>query len=292
MTANLIDLTWLSVVKDRAGIKGPGQDAEIQAAITGFSKWVLSWAEVPTLNSVATLTEIYDGNGNDRLYLRGRPVLSVSSVTANGTFAYPVVNPGDLSSSGVFIEDGKRSIAIRMGTFAATTFSALGRSFYLGGLNFPIGTGNIQVAYSCGYPPVTIFDEVNTITNQTITLQVQPWVADAGVVSYPSLSPLVKVANSPASGQYAVTVNGLYVFNVADNGLQVAVSYQVNQAPFDLETAVRNIVAINAIRKSTLDLSTRGTTSAGTNATTGYRNWAWPPEYQKVLDNYQRKSLT
>jgi hypothetical protein len=289
---NVVDLTWLSVVKTRAEVKSSvvTEDSEIQAAITAFSSWLLYYTGQRTLNTQASFTETYSGNGNNRLFLRQRPVTNVAAVVVNGV-AFP--QSGAFGQWGYYIEDSQASIAVRGGLGNFSTFPYPNN--YGGSINklpaFQKGTGNIQVTYTAGFPPVNVTNDIETVNANTVTLGFGPWVGDIGVTYYPSLTPLVKVASAPAVGQYAVS-NGLYVFNNGDNTNVVALTYSVNQAPPDLEYAVRCVVAINYKRKGWQDLQSRGTTSGGTSATTRYANWMWPPEYQAIFDHYRRLSAS
>lgn len=289
---NTIDLTWLQAVKTRAEVRSSseGEDSEIQSAITAFSAWLLYFTGQKSLNTAAVYTETYNGNGNQRIFLRQRPVTNVSAVVVNGV-AFP--QSGAFGQWGYYIEDSQASIAVRGGLGNFSTFpypNNYGNTFNKIPA-FQRGTGNIQVTYTAGLPPSLIVNDVETVTNNTATLAFGPWVADSSVVYYPSFTPLVKVASAPTVGQYIVN-NGLYVFNSGDNTNVVALSYTINRAPYDLEYAVRCVVAINYKRKAWQDQRSRGTTSAGTSATTGYQNWEWPPEYQGIFEHYQRKSAS
>jgi hypothetical protein len=297
MTANAIDLTWLNAVKQRAGlgvsadaagtIVATPDDNDVQAAITAFSQWLLNSSSVATLNSIATLDEIYDGNGNNRMFLRNPPIKSLISVTG-ANFVAPLST--DVNTLGVFIESGKSSIAIRHGAGVCHYSARGGFRTDSRGPVFPRGTGNLRVQYTGGFDPQLEQNEIATIATSTIKLQTGPWQKDAGVFFFPSLAPLVLVGDSPATGQYAVS-NGLYVFNAGDNTKQVAVSYYRFAAPADLEYSVRCVVAINYKRKGWQDLATQGTSAGGTNATTTYRSWAYPPEHKKVFDFYTRTAI-
>jgi hypothetical protein len=296
------DLTTLNAVKQRAmlGVQPDGtivpsaDDNEVSAAITGFSNFIRIWSGQGSLNSLVYLNENYDGNGNQRMFLRTYPIFSLNSVSiVNGGALVPI----QLSINGtwgVFIDTSKKSIALRGAYGNFTTFPYPIYSPYYGGSTygpyFPKGIGNINVQYVAGVTPTEVVNEIDTVTAQTITLQ-NPfyWNSDGGVLYYPNLVALVNVASAPLPGEYAVS-NGLYVFNAADNGQNVAVSYYVNEPPPDLEYAVRCIVAINYKRKGWQDQSSRTVGAAQTTSTTRYQNWEWPPEYQAVLENYQRKA--
>lgn len=80
-------------------------------------------------------------------------------------------------------------------------------------------------------------------------------------------------------------------FFLGESNVEVAYNGGPAVVPFDLEYAVRCVVAINHKRKAWQDQSSRGVNTAGASSTTGYRGWAWPPEYQKVFEDYQRKAI-
>ena len=292
---NAIDLTWLQAVKNRAEVQNDSDDGDIQAAITAFSQWMLTFSGVSTLNSLASLDEIYDGNGNTSLMLRSTPARSIVSVTMNGANV-PISTAWNIW--GVYIGSPPVSLGIRPGGAGGGILSPTfpfpypTRARFHKWPCFMHGKGNIEAVYQAGYEPLSISNEVQTVTDQTITLDRGPWAGDLGVTYYPSLAPLESVANSPIAGQYAVS-NGLYVFALADEGSAVAVSYTVNAAPADLEYAIRCIVAINYKRKAWQDQKSRVVSAQGGGAaTTSYRDWEMPPEYWRILLSYQRKSFS
>jgi len=283
MEPSPIDLTTLDDVKSYGEIASNKDDDLIQAAITAFSQFVLNKTGRETLSGVQTFTEVYDGNGSGKMMLRNSPIISISSLLIDGA---PVQASSGYGSAGYYIEQTKRSIAIRNGS--AGSFSS---TYYPGTFGLPFyfrkGAGNIQIIYLAGFAS-TATNEQDTITAQTITLQEQGWAQDLGVVFYPSLIPLAPVASNPAAGQYSV-LNGLYAFNTADNGKVVAVSYlYAGGAPPDLEFAARQAVAINYKRKSYRDHASKSMSAGGGTGTTSYRDWKYPPEVAEVIQNYRR----
>lgn len=288
MGPNAIDLTSLAAVKNRAEVQSNAADAEIQGAITAFSQWLLDFTGQASLNSVAAHDDVYDGNGNARLMLNNYPVLNVSSVTMNAA-GIPASTAANVW--GYYIEQSKKSLGLRGGVGSYSTFPyPTPLTYRERGPVFLRGQGNIEVVYSAGYLPVLVQNDVENVTAGTIALADAPWVADAGVTYYPSLNVFAKVSSGPRVGEYAVS-NGLYVFSAADEGQLVAASYQVNQAPFDLEYAVRCICALNYKRKGWQDQKSRAVSTQGGSATTAYRDWSWPPEHDKVFEYYQRKAI-
>jgi hypothetical protein len=301
MAPNAIDLTTLVAVKQRAtvGVQPNGtifptqDDNEIQAAITAFSAWLLDYTGQGSLNSTAVYTDVYDGNGNTKLFLRSYPIVNLTSVTIDGV-SVPITTGQAFNSWGAFIDQSAKSIGVRGGIGANasypyqiyTQYGGIGRC----GPTFNIGRANIVVEYTAGFTPLTIENELDTVNANTITLQSAPWVADGGLKYYPSFTPLTVVNASPTVGEYAVS-DGLYVFNTGDNTNVVAVNYEVNAAPQDLEYAVRCVVAINYKRKGWQDQEMRSVAAKDSTANTRYQSWTWPPEYDKIFQHYKRMAL-
>lgn len=288
LSPNPIDLTTIAWVKEYSGSSQPpnppstASDDITQFAITAFSRYVLNRSGYDTLNSVVTCSETYDGSGSDKQFTRNAPIRALRSVTINNLAQ--AISTG-FQNAGCFIGGGGKYVAIRNGSGSGFVFNFRGPS----GL-FTKGLQNVVISYDAGYPPLTAVNEIATITAQTIALENSPWTADGGIKYYPSLVPLVGVANSPGVGQYAVS-NGLYVFNSADNARQVAVTYNYNSAPEDLAYAATQAVAINLRRRQFIDLASKSLSAGGGSGTTSFRNWALPPEVERTLLLYTRTAV-
>jgi hypothetical protein len=215
-----VDLTTVEAVKSRAEVNSSTDDADIQAAITGFSTYFLGLSGMSTLNSIVTLDEIYDGNGNNKLFLRTYPIRKINFVKI-GPIS-PPMSPGT-GQWGLYISTSKKYIGMRGGLGINRTFPTYMNWMNFGvfggngrGPVFSLGTGNIQVNYDAGNP----------------------------------------------------------------------------DTPADLEWAVRCIVAINYKRKAWQDQAQRAVNAGSVSAaTTTFRSWNWPPEYQAILDLYTRTSF-
>ena len=135
VSPSAIDLTTLQAVKDWAEVKGAGDDAIIQAAITGFSKYVQVRTGRDALASIQGFVDVYDGNGSQRMLLRNYPITELTSVMVDGATADIAASYG---IAGVAIIEKAQGIGF--------VFGSSGR--------FGSGFGNIQVAYSAGYSEV------------------------------------------------------------------------------------------------------------------------------------------
>ena len=287
-TSSPIDLTTLQAVKDFVEVQTTKDDTIIASLITSFSQWALTYCSRETLSRILSFTETYDGNGSTRLYTRNSPIQSLVAVLVNGN-AMPI--SAGYGKAGAFIEQLGKSIGVRGGSGAGSFVT----TWYPGGggpaFAFWKGQGNIQIQYTAGHLPADVLNDVLTIALQTVQLSAGPWAADAGVVFYPSLVPLVQVPSSPTTGQYSV-LNGLYTFAVADNGKQVAVSYKIYQAPADLELCARRTVGVVYKRRQWLDQASKTLGAQGASGTTRYRDWKLTPEDEVTMTNYKRHALT
>lgn len=119
-----------------------------QQIIDGWTDAVywITGRTAPMLSAPTNFTETYNGSGSDVLYLINAPILSVSSLTVNGTaFPQSTVYGG----AGWFIQQDGKSIALRSGALNNFPFP-LSSGFdapYL----FARGRGNVVVSYQAGY---------------------------------------------------------------------------------------------------------------------------------------------
>lgn len=147
ITPSIIDLVDLPTCKNWLGIDLNNTDFDSQIAflITGFSQWVLNRSGVDSFNTVQHYVEIYDGNGAPRMFVLNTPIVSVNSIIMDGT---TLPQSSGLTTSGWFIEQSKKSIAIRTGG----TMTPQYRGFLP--YTFNPGIGNVQIDYTAGYTRV------------------------------------------------------------------------------------------------------------------------------------------
>jgi len=146
-----IDLTTVDLVKARAQVTSNSEDDEIQAAVTGFSKYVLRYTGQASLNSILSHDEFYDGNGNNKLYLRNYPILSLNTVKIYGTVIPISTQP---TAWGVYIGQSGKYIGLRgwLGNFTAFPYPM--PPMYVGSNRNPAflrGAANVEVDYTAGY---------------------------------------------------------------------------------------------------------------------------------------------
>ena len=144
---NLFDLVTLDQTKDYLGLQSSNTDDDItiQFLISGFSQYVLNRTGISSFTQTQTFNEIYDGNGNQRLFVLNPPIVTLNSVTI-GSFSVPIST--GLIVSGVYVEQSGRSIAFR------NSGGVLSPPFSIYPYYFTRGYGNIQVNYIGGYTSV------------------------------------------------------------------------------------------------------------------------------------------
>ena len=122
------DLTTLANVKAYLSppLTATADDALLARLITASSQFIQSWLN--RIIAVASYSDTRSGSGGMRLFLRNRPVLSVTSVTIDGA-AIPASGPTP-NAAGYLFDDS---------------------SVYLIGYWFTKGVQNVIVQYSAGY---------------------------------------------------------------------------------------------------------------------------------------------
>ena len=203
-----------------------GSDELLGSLITSCSKYVRSYLNSPLVP--ADYSERYNGSGTAALFLRNRPVVSVSSLQIGSTAVLPTSNP---ETPGFIFDDTR--------VFMPCSF-------------FPIGTMNVLVGYTAGYQAsaaVTIgaTSAMKTVdlsgTSQVDGFVAGPWNSDRGVTLSDGTK-LQAVSGAPAAGQYQVTTdaekNFVYNFNSAQQDAAATLLY--GYTPQDLFEVVTELV--------------------------------------------------
>jgi hypothetical protein len=277
------------------------QDAIIQSAITAVSADFIRRCgrgpqngAVPTqslFNEAVSFSETYNGNGNERLFLRNSPIISVQSLTVNGN---AVAASSGSGFAGYAIDGSGKSLVLLGGGYAFTpqvaSFGNLYNTFY--GPRFPRGTQNIAVSYMAGYAAQSITNELQAIPASpgpyTVTVDVLPWLAGVSVNYFSSGNPLTQVFTAPTVGQYFIQSPGVYLFSAADAGAQVLLNYNAAGTPPDIELAARKMVYLTYKRRGWVGLRSQAQKDVGQ---TNYSSWEVDEDVLEVIRNYTRKAL-
>lgn len=119
------------------------------------------------------------------------------------------------------------------------------------------------------------------LQNQVATL------SDEGVKFFSSGNPLTPVLISPAQGQYFLVTEGVYLFNAADAGQEVLISYTSAGTPADIVLAVIQLVSLNYKRRDWIGQRSVAMKDVGSTSYT----LALDPSITQVISNYTRTAV-
>lgn len=121
------------------------------------------------------------------------------------------------------------------------------------------------------------------LENDTATL------SDQGVSYFNSGTAFTKVNIAPsAAGEYYLVAPGVYLFNVADAGVEVLISYTSAGTPGDLILAVIQLVSLNYKRRDWIGLRSVAMKDVGSTSYTLLID----PGIKEVLELYRRTSMS
>jgi len=178
---SFVDLTSVDQVKDWVpGLAGSTKDdAKIQLIITAWGFEFLrrtglgdqsgDYTQSP-FTAVGTWSEIYDGTDTNRLFLRNRPIKTVTSLTVNGI---PIAASPGYPQQGYLIDGSRRSLTMLGGILGMpnqvwTSWQAGPYRAFAGSKGFPAGQQNVSVVYTAGYTttPSDIVQCANIVVGQ------------------------------------------------------------------------------------------------------------------------------
>lgn len=286
-TADPIDLTTVEAVKAWLNTSGTAsrantiEDTNLQRCVTAASRYWLwrtgrgagNWQTMQQspLNQAVQYDETYDGNGNDQLFLRNSPVISVQSVLIDGR---PLPAAQGARGRGWMLPNA-------------------GNRIVLHGECFAYGRQNIQVQYTAGFVALAVTGEVHTISAEPgpylVSAGSLPWLADVGVAYFADGTALQRVMTAPQQGQYFLQASGQYLFSATDASQQVLLSYSAAGTPADIRLAATQMVAVNYKRRQWIDQASQAMANGA--GTVSYRNWELPPEVVSVMNAYTRRAL-
>jgi len=282
------DLCQLADVKAWLGRTDANSDALLTALITRASRLILSSLQRGTILP-RTITEVRDGTGSQSLTLKAWPVISVNGLIVDNQTIPPspaMTGTSAPASGATPSPGGARQPGWMLEAWDGTppgrpqTLSLSGYSFGLccpGARNFQ----DVQIVYQAGYQ-VTNESQVIGGGAASVSAPYGAWASDAGV-TYASGTPLQAVPGTPAAGQYALgPAAGGYVFNAADNGQTVLISYGF--VPADLAQAA--IELVSEMYKYSQRVGERSH-SLGGNETVAFDTSRMTPLIQSLLQPYR-----
>lgn len=157
--ANAIDLTTLADLKARFNITSASNDALLGYLITSASLQAMHEAGVGPMDwsipakspfvEPVTFHEFYDGNGSVRMFLRNRPIQSVTTLLINNV---GISQSTSFGAPGFVIDGDGKSLALRGGGAGqGGPFTLTGWPGASAGGAFVKGIQNIEIVYSAGF---------------------------------------------------------------------------------------------------------------------------------------------
>jgi hypothetical protein len=219
-------LTSLAKFKSWYGLKAEitADDDMISDIIDGVSADILAYLDRKSLFK-QVYPEYMNGTGGPVIILKQWPVLSVSSLTVDGTAQTAAVQP----NVGYFLDPWDDIPPGRPQSISMIGGSTAGANCMYGGAYFNKGIKNVYVNYTAGY---SVSDEAATIPASPYQVTVTPdfgvWGQDDGITL--AGVAMTKVTTAPAAGQYSVD-EGVYTFAAANTGGSVLISYSYVPQP-------------------------------------------------------------
>lgn len=224
---------------------------------------ILSYIQRPDITK-KTYAETFIGVGGNARMLKNYPVNVVSCVTVGPVAVHPTTS---LESPGYWLDSpddppgrpqavNLRGYAFRRGATATIDYTA---------------------GYYVSAEPQTAAALV------PVDAQYGAWAEDEGV-TYANGTVLTPVTANPAQGQYKLAAQpGEYIFNSADFGQAVLISYSFT--PADLEQACIEMISERYKYRDRIGLRSK---SLGGQETTSYNLSAMPEYVKTILNPYKR----
>lgn len=270
------DLTTLTAVKAWLGLTTTASDAVLMPLVSSVSRAIYSLMQRPSILPAA-YSEVFNGNGSDRLFLKNWPLISISAMSMDGATVQqaPALPGSPVSGYGWVLES------------VDPTPPSRPSNVYLRGARFQRGLQNVAVSYRAGYQ-ISAEPAIAPATSPWQVTAQQPfgaWASDAGV-SYANGTALTAVnSGTPAQGQYAVSA-GVYTFAETDAGAALLISYGF--APADLAQAALEWIAYRFRASEHIGVRSK---SLGGQEVVGYETGAAPDFVLNAVQPFKRVAL-
>jgi hypothetical protein len=265
-----MNLTDLASVKRYMNLATTNSDATLSGLIPSESQTFLDETGRSSFDS-QSYSEVRDGHGSDIMQLAYFPVTAVASLQIDSD-VMPLSTAWNMRG---FQWDALGKISLVGGIFSCGGYFTQGRK-------------NVLVNYTAGYLPIIVPSELQTIpaTPGPCVIQVaQPnWRTDSGVVYFIGGGPLAPVLGAPTVGQYFVMGNGGYLFNAADQGKQVQISYTAAGYPGDIVGAVNEMVLLRYKQRDNIDVKSQRLGET----TTTFSGADYPNNVKRIMKKYKR----
>jgi hypothetical protein len=262
------DLISLAQLKAHLGVQSSADDLLLASLISQISRAICTFLNRPFIWP-RNVTDVFDGNGRDKIQLRHWPVVGVTSVSIDGR---SIPQAASELSAGWLLEAGDDEPPGAM------------QMLMLRHGNFLRGWQNVSIGYRAGYQ---IVDEACvaplTAANSVVAAQLfGAYACDCGV-AYANGAALTLVPANPVQGQYALDGLGGYFFSVQDAGANLALSY--GYVPQDLANCAVEWAADRYRYRERIAMTSK---SLGGQETTAFRISAMPDYVAMALRGFAR----
>lgn len=267
-------LTTLARVKAWLGITTEDSDAQLLVLIRAASDFIYNYIDLPTV-VVTSYSELRDSQGHYWIRPNNWPLLSFTSLLYGG-ITVDNESTGNSAGPGFLVTYPNRNIG-------------RARVTVQGYRPFPYGKNVITLNYTAGFQqvddrliiPVYNTDVPPVAVSGTVLLS-QLWAADGGVIDTNTEVPYTLVDSAPLVGEYAVA-DGVYVFNVADVGKPVTITY--SYVPADLAQATTELVGATFRDAEHIGVKSK---SLGGQETVSYFQNSITPSQRMLLQPYMK----
>lgn len=217
-------LTTLSHVKTWLGIDQDNTDSDdtLNLLIHGASSFLLNYLNRGHL-AVKEYVEVYDTYGKNWLMLRNYPAQSITSILFCGQ-SITTKAVGNPRTKGYLLQDAEQA----GGPQRLTLFGSC----------FPYMRSSTDITYTAGYQTSETY-VIPASAPSTLTTD-HVWLGGLEVAYEDTGVGLVLVSSNPQLGEYTLSTDGTYGFNIGDGGKSVDITY--SYVPDDIEQACYQLV--------------------------------------------------
>jgi hypothetical protein len=223
-------------------------DPTIQSFVDGASEAFLTITSLPYI-ALTAFTERRNGTGGSSMTTRNRPLQSISSLIINN-IAVPVSPDG--VQVGYYFEPESNVIYLTGGyDWNNRYFAAIGFQGYPG--KFIKGYGNVFITGTAGYPNTsgTVITAIPApVSPAVVSFYANPEftqlvvAAGATVINLITNLPMTQIpSGTPASGEFVLDPDAVFVFAGADALIPVQINYTAIGIPADIQQCVTEMVA-------------------------------------------------
>lgn len=288
----MTDLVTLAQAKQYLNVPTAqsADDAQIQALIDGASQEFLTLTSLSYIGETS-FTERRNGTGTASITTKNRPLQTITSLVISNL---SVVASPDGVQPGYWFNPGDATIYLVGGyNWQSRYFAAIGYQGYPG--KFLRGHGNVFISGTAGFPnqqatvlaaiPAAVPPAVVSYYSNPLFAQL---VVSAGatVLNQNTNLPLTQVSGTPASGQFALNPDGVFVFAAADAGIPVQITYWTLGTPADIQQCVYEMVGWAYKERDRIGVTTE---RFADNLSQSYAKTPFSSRSQLTIQRYTRK---